>query len=76
MLESRITNTVTVPDFCVMSDEFNVYKICTEVLLNDEHFKACLQKATVSFVMSVCLPVLCPHGPSAPTGWNFMKFDI
>jgi len=55
VLESRITNTVTVPDFCVMSDEFNVYKICTEVLLNDRHFKACLQKVTVSFVMSVCL---------------------
>jgi hypothetical protein len=52
--ESRITNTLTVQDFCVLSDEFNVSKMRTEVLLNDEHFKACLQKATVSFVMSIC----------------------
>jgi hypothetical protein len=29
-------------------------KICTEVLLNDERFKASLQKVTVGFVMSVC----------------------
>lgn len=64
MPESRITNTVTVQDFCVMSDEFNVYKICTEVLLNDEHFKACLQKVTVSFVMSVLS--VCPLST-----WNF-----
>jgi len=59
-----------------MSDEFNVYKICAGILLNDKHFSACLQKATVIFVMSVCLSVLCPHGTLAPTGWNSMKFDV
>ena len=44
MPEPRITNTVTVQDFCVMSDEFNIYKICTEVLLNDKRFKACFAR--------------------------------
>ena len=76
MPESRMTNVVTVRDFSVMSVEFNVCKICTEVLLNDEHSSACLQKATVNFVMSVCPSVLFPYGTSAPTGWNSMKFDI
>jgi len=37
-----------------MADEFNVHKICTEILLNDEHFLAGFQKATFIFVMSVC----------------------
>jgi hypothetical protein len=34
-----------------------------------------LRKATVSFVMSVCLSVRRPHG-TTPTGRIFMKFDI
>jgi hypothetical protein len=36
-----------------------------------------LQKAAISFVLSVCLlirPYACKY--SAPTGWIFMKFDI
>src|SRR5215510_2466805 len=31
------------------------------------------QKAAISFTRSVCLSVL---NNKAPTGWNFMKFDI